>query len=432
MRDHRQGQDTLLSIREHQRYGIALSLLLVLGVGGWAFATEISGAVIGNGQIVVETNVKKVQHQYGGVVSELLVSEGSLVKAGDIVVKLSDTVTRANLAIVDGTLNELLVRQSRLEAERDGRDDIIAPANMNDEMARLMEGERQLWSFRRKARAGQISQLEQRISQAREQIRGLEEQVEAKRQERDFILEELTGLRELWRKKLVPVARVTALERDATRILGESGQLVANIASTRGKIIETELQILQVDQDLRKEASNELRDILVKIAEATERKVTAVDQLNRSDLRAPQDGIVYQLSIHTRGEVVTAGEPAMLIVPSNEALAVETKVAPRDIDQLRVGQQALLRLSALNQRTTPELHAEVTRVGADAEFDRQSGRSFYTVRLSLPKTEIARLTGVRLVPGMPVEAFITTDQRTVISFLTKPMSDQIMRAFRER
>jgi HlyD family secretion protein len=425
-------RDTLLSIRQHQRYGLVLSLLLVVGVGGWAFATEISGAVIGNGQIVVETNVKKVQHQYGGVVSELLVTEGSQVKAGDIVVKLSDTVTRANLAIVEGTLNELLVRQSRLEAERDGLDIIVEPTAMNDEMKRLMEGERQLFSFRRKARDGQISQLKQRIDQAREQIRGLEEQVDAKRQEREFITEELAGLRDLWRKKLVPITRVTALERDATRIVGESGQLTANIASTKGKIIETELQILQVDQDLRKESSNELRDIQVKVAEATERKVTALDQLNRSDLRAPQDGVVYQLSVHTRGEVVAAGEPAMLIVPSDESLAVETKIVPRDIDQLRLGQRARLRLSALNQRTTFELHAEVTRVGADAEFDRQTGRSFYTVRLSLPKTEIAKLNGVKLVPGMPVEAFITTEQRTVMSFLTKPMSDQIMRAFRER
>ena len=190
-------------------------------------------------------------------------------------------------------------------------------------------------------------------------------------------------MRELWRKNLVQIQRVTALERDAARLEGERGQLIASIAQAKGKITETELQILQIDQDLRTEVGKELREIQGKIAELVERKVAAEDQLKRIDIRAPQDGIVHQSTVHTVGGVITAGEPIMLIVPEADALTVEAKLAPQDIDQVRVGQSAVLRFSAFNQRTTPELNGVVSRVSADLTTDQRTGATYYTVRIAI-------------------------------------------------
>ena len=228
------------------------------------------------------------------------------------------------------------------------------------------------------------------------------------------------------------IQRVTALERDAARLEGERGQLIASIAQAKGKITETELQILQIDQDLRSEVAKELREIQGKIAELVERKVAAEDQLKRIDIRAPQDGMVHQSTVHTVGGVITAGEPIMLIVPEADELTVEAKVAPQDIDQVRVGQTAVLRFSAFNQRTTPELNGVVSRVSADLTTDQRTGAAYYAVRITLSESEIARLEGLQLVPGMPVEAFIQTGERTVLSYLMKPFTDQITRSFRSR
>src|SRR5262249_9619991 len=246
------------------------------------------------------------------------------------------------------------------------------------------------------------------------------------------INQELEGVRELWRKNLVPITRVTTLEREAARLRGERGALVASIAQAKGKISETQLQILQVDQDLRSEVSKELGEIRAKTSELIEKRITAEDQLKRIDIRAPQDGRVHQLAVHTVGGVINAGEVIMLIVPAGDVLAVEVRIAPHDIDQIRVSQNAVLRFSAFNQRTTPELNGQVERVSPDITQDQKTGTSFYTVRITLPDSEIARLSDLKLVPGMPVEAFIQTGERTAISYLIKPISDQLMRSWRER
>jgi HlyD family secretion protein len=239
-------------------------------------------------------------------------------------------------------------------------------------------------------------------------------------------------VRELWSKNLVQITRVTALERDAARLEGERGALVSTIAQVKGKITETELQILQVDQDLRTEVGKELAEIRAKVSELVEKKVAAEDQLKRIDIRAPQAGTVHQLAVHTVGGVVTPSEPLMLIVPMADVLTVEVKIARQDIDQVRVGQKAVLRFPAFNQRTRPELSGEVTRVSADTTQDQKTGATFYTVRIGLAEAEIARLNGLRLVPGMPVESFIQTGERTVLSYLTKPFTDQLTKAFKER
>ena len=425
------------SIRSHLLGGLAVVALLAGGVGGLAATTELSGAVIAPGSLVVDSNVKKVQHPTGGVVGELRVRDGDKVKAGDIVVRLDETITQANLAIVVKSLNELQSRLARLEAERDNVDTIVFPAELlaragDPELARSMTGERNLFEFRKSARAGQKAQLRERIAQLKEEIQGLTGQVAAKKRETELIGQELEGVRDLWRKNLVQIQRVTALERDAARLEGERGQLIASTAQAKGKISEIELQILQIDQDLRSEVAKDLREVQGKIAELVERKVAAEDQLKRIDIRAPQNGMVHQSTVHTVGGVITPGEAIMLIVPEADALTVEAKLAPQDIDQVRVGQTAALRFSAFSQRTTPELDGVVSRVSADLTTDQRTGAAYYVVRITLSESELARLEGLRLVPGMPVEAFIRTGERTVLSYVMKPFTDQITRSFRSR
>ncbi|HZB38472.1 MAG TPA: HlyD family type I secretion periplasmic adaptor subunit [Beijerinckiaceae bacterium] len=425
------------SIRRHLLGGLAAVALLAGGVGGLAATTELAGAVIAPGTMVVDSNVKKVQHPTGGVVGELRVRDGDRVKSGDIVVRLDETITQANLAIVVKSLNEMHARLARLEAERDDTADVQFPAELlarsaDPEVKRVIDGERNLFQLRRKARSGQKQQLGERIQQLREEIQGITGQAAAKKREIELIGQELEGVRDLWRKNLVQIQRVTALERDSARLEGERGQLIAATAQSKGKISEIELQIIQIDQDLRSEVAKELREVQAKIAELVERKVAAEDQLKRIDIRAPQDGLVHQLVVHTVGGVITPGEAMMLIVPEADNLTVEAKLNPQDIDQVQPGQKAVLRFSTFNQRTTPELNGTVIRVSADLTTDQRSGVSYYTVRISIPEAEVARLGGLKLLPGMPLEAFIQTGDRTVLSYLMKPMADQIARAFRGR
>jgi HlyD family secretion protein len=411
--------------------------VLVVGVGGWATTTELSGAVIAPGQLVVDSNVKKVQHPAGGVVGELRVKDGDRVKAGDVVVRLDETQARANLAIVAKALDELAARQARGEAERDGADRISFPpdllARKDDlDVERVMAGEQKLFEIRRGAREGQKAQLKEQIAQLGQQIAGTAEQEAAKAKEIDWIKQELKGVRELWKQNLVPFSRVTTLERDGARLEGERGALIANAAQARGRIAETELKILQIDEDLRSEVGKELADIRGKKSELVEKRVAAEDQLKRIDLVAPQDGKVFQRSVHTVGGVIQAGEAVMLIVPDGDSLAIEARIAPHEIDQVHMGQRAVVRFTAFNQRTTPELNGEVVRIGADVTQEEKKNESYYAVRIRVADDELARLDGLRLVAGMPVEAFVQTTPRTVISYLVKPLGDQIARAFKGR
>jgi HlyD family secretion protein len=428
---------TQRSMRRHLVAAIVVVSVLVVGVGGWAATAVISGAVVASGSLVVDTNVKKVQHPTGGIVGELRVRDGDRVHAGDIVVRLDETVTRANLAIVTKGLGEMMARKARLESERDGLDTITFPAQLlaeadDPDRAAAMDSERKLFDLRKTARSGQKAQLKERTAQLGEEITGLAAQQNSKAKEIALIDRELAGVRELWKQNLVQLTRLTALEREAARLDGERGQLVAAAAQAKGKIAETALQILQIDQDLASDVAKELRDVDGKIGEFVERKVTAEDQLKRIDIRAPQDGSVFQLAVHTVGGVITAGDPIMLIVPEADNLSVEVKVNPQDIDQLQLNQKAILRFSAFNARTTPEIEGIVTRISADTSTDQRTGQTYYTIRISMPAEQIERLGNVKLLPGMPVEAFVQTGDRTMLSYLMKPLHDQVMRAFREK
>ena len=425
------------SIRKHVIAGLAVVAVVAGGFGGWASTVEISGALIAPGQIVVETNVKKVQHPTGGVIGELLARDGDVVKEGQILVRLDDTVTKANLAIVTKDLDAALARAARLQAEQSGLDKITFPPQLtkrasDPDVANVMASESKLFEVRVNSRIGQKAQLRERIRQLNEQIDGLTAQGNAKSQEIAFVQQELTGVRDLFDKHLVQISRLTSLERDVARLSGERAQYVASKAEAKGKITETQLQIIQVDKDMVSEVSKDLRETNDKIGELIERKVTAEDQLRRVDIRAPQNGIVEQSTVHTVGGVINAGEAIMLIVPQTDDLQVEAKVDPQDIDKLQVGQKTLLRLSAFDSRTTPELNGVVSRVSPDVATDQRTGRTYYTIRVSMPPKEVARLGEVRLIPGMPVEAFVQTGDRTLMSYLMKPLHDQLMRAFREK
>ncbi|WP_413988995.1 HlyD family type I secretion periplasmic adaptor subunit [Labrys okinawensis] len=428
---------SLRSIRLHLAVGLVIVLVLAGGLGGWASTAEISGALIVSGSVVVDSNIKKVQHPTGGVVGEVRVRDGDVVKSGDIVVRLDDTLTKASLAIVSKNLNGLWAREARLEAEQQGADRIVFPAVLldqraNPEVAAVMASETKLFDVRSIGRSGQKAQLGERITQLNEEIRGLAAQEDAKTQEIGLVEKELEAVRTLYAKKLVEISRITSVEREAARLSGERAQLIAARAQAKGKIAETELQIIQVDKDVVSEVSKDLREANDQIGEAVERKIAAEDQLRRVDIRAPQDGMVLQSTVHTVGGVISAGDAIMLIVPQSDNLSVEAKVNPQDIDQVQIGQKTLLRFSAFNQRTTPELNAAVSRVSPDTTTDQRTGQSYYTIRISIPPQEIARLGDLKIIPGMPVETFVQTGDRTMLSYLIKPLRDQLMRAFREK
>lgn len=425
------------SIRRNLLGGLAVSTMLVGGIGVWAGTADISGAVIAHGVVTVDSNEKKVQHPTGGIVGKIFVRDGDRVEAGDLLVQLSDTIPRANLNIVTKGLDELYARKSRLEAERDGAErmePIPAFANRLDdpEVARIFVVERRLFELRRIAMHGNKERLRERKEQLEKQIQGFSAQVESKTQEIALISKEITGIRHLWQKQLVSISKLTAYEREATRIEGERGQLVSSIAQARGAIAEVELQILQLTKEFSSQTGSELREVDAKIAEFEERKVAAEDQMLRINIRAPTGGTVHQSKVHTVGGVIAAGEPIMLIVPDDDDLVVEVKVAPPDIDKLEVGQRVLLRFTAFNLYSTPEVGGVVSMVAADVSQSERTDEVYYAARVAPDPTELKRLHEITLLPGMPVEAFIRTGDRKVISYLMKPVMDQMTRAFRDR
>ena len=428
--------DPFRSMRSLRRTGMAVAIALVGIVGGWAVTTEIAGAVIATGKVIAAGNTKKVQHPTGGVVGRIFARDGQRVRAGEVLIRLDGTVARTNRDIVIKRLTELLARRARLAAERDGIDAVRFPAELlmqpeRSEAAAVREGERRLFASRRAARNGKIQQLGQRKIQIELSIGGIEIQSKAKADEVKLIARELTGARELWRQGLMPVSKLTTLEREMTRVKGEHGQLLASVAQARAAVAETELQLVQIDQDLASEVGRELAEVNGQIAELRERLIAAEDQLARIDVRAPQAGVVHQSVVHTVGGVIGAGETLMEIVPRDDRFVVEARVEPQDIDQIHTSQAAVLRFSAFNQRTTPEVSGTVEVVAANTTVDQASRRSHYAVRIAVAESELARLGEVSLVSGMPVEAFIRTHERNVLSYLLKPLTDQLQRAFRD-
>ncbi|MGY4475946.1 HlyD family type I secretion periplasmic adaptor subunit [Bradyrhizobium sp. USDA 3364] len=424
------------SVRQHILAVAMAAAFLVASIGIMGAATKMSGAIISQGSLVVESSVKKVQHPSGGVAKKLLVEDGSRVAKNDLLILMDETVAQANLTAVTKSLWELEARRARLQAERDGDAETAFPdsvASLSDPSAQaVVSGERRFFQLRKDANEGQKQQLKEQIAQLKEQISGMQDQLNAKKQEADLIANELTGVQQLWEQRLVSLSRLSALQRDSARLLGERGQLTASIAQARGKISETELKILQVDQDFRSGVAKELADIRAKYADTIEKQVTAKDQTEKLEIRAPQAGVVHDLTIHTQGGVIAAGETIMTIVPDRDNLIVETHVAPQDIDQVKLAASAVLRFTNFNQRTTPEIEGEVSRIGADVSRDDKTAPTYFLVRIAIPPSELNKLATTHLLPGMPVEVFIPTSERTVLSYLIKPLADQVHRAFREK
>ena len=298
--------------------------------------------------------------------------------------------------------------------------------------SRVIAGERRLFESKRKVADGQKAQLKERIGQLRQEIQGLTSQRDAKAKELALVREEFARVDDMHKRNLLPVTRVLAMQREETRIAGEHGAFVAQIARTSGQIAETELNILAIDQATRNDAQKEMREAEARIAELSERRLAAEDQLKRIDIRSPQAGIVHDLNVHTVGGVIAAGEAIMQIVPTGELLSIEVRIAPNDIDQVAIGQTATLRFPAFNQRTTPELFGTLSHVAADLTREAQTGTGFYVARIKPTADSLAKFVSLKLVPGMPVEAFVETGQRTALSYFVKPFSDQLVRTFRER
>lgn len=428
-------------IRKLNLIGIGTVAILIFGVGGWAAVAQLSGAVIAPGFVVVESNVKKVQHPSGGIVGQIFVRDGSVVEEGQILVRLDDTVPRANLGVIRSQLDELMARQARLTAERDNVEVISFPEELTGrggepQVAGAISGEQKLFESRRQSRLGQRALLQERVAQIAEEIRGLSAQRKAKEGEISLIGEELKGVSELYAKNLVSIMRYMALQRDKTKLEGEHGQLGAEIARARGRTSETELQIIQLEKDFITDVLKELREVEGKVAELKERMIAAVDQLRRIDIRSPGNGTVLQLTVHTVGGVIGAGETIMLIVPQADQLVIEARVAPVDIDQIVMGAPVQVRIQAGNQRTTPSVTGKVTHISADLTRENASGgqpaQAYFLTRISLDEGSVKSLGDLKLVPGMPAEALIETGVRTPLEFLIKPLQEQIARTFRER
>jgi HlyD family secretion protein len=421
-------------IRLHIVGATGVMALLVLVVGGWAATAKLSGAVIAPGTFVVEKNVKKVQHSFGGIVREINIKNGDRVAADQVLMRLDPTQIEAELGIINAQLIELTTRKARLSAERDNKDGVVMPAGFADRGAghrEAAEGEIRLFEEMRRTRDSQKSQLKLRIVQLEEEISGLEMQRKAKSGELALIKRELVQVRHLHEKKLTAITRVYAMEREETRLSGEHGGLTAQVARAKGQISEIGLQILAVDENARAQAQRELRAIDSRLSELAEREVAAKDKLNRIDIRAPQGGIVHELSVHTLGGVITAAEQIMLIVPEEDNLTIQARVSPADVDQIRLGGQAKLRLSAFSQQDTPELAGHVVQLSADITVDPKTGMSHYVARLEMDEKARRDVGHLKLIPGMPVEVYISTGERTALSYLAKPLTDQMSRAFRE-
>ncbi len=415
--------------------GTTLGFLLVAGAGGWAATMQLSGAVIAQGQIAVDQQIKAIQHRDGGIVSEIAVREGDLVKEGQVLLRLDDVQTRAELSIVRAQLLELTVRRARLLAERDLLTGIEFPGSLDIRHAEtrlLVSGEQRLFEGNRLNRESRKQQLELGTVQVAKEIVGLEAQRSSKSDEIALVEEQRRKLEKLTRQQLIERAPLYAANRDFARLQGEQGEIDAAIARARSKVNEIRLQIIAIDETARTEAQRELTAVETKLSELQDRQMAISDRLSRTEIRAPLSGTVNELNIHTIGGVITPAEVLVTIVPANARLKVEVMLQPTAIDQVEPGSSARLRLTALNQRTTPELFGLVSHVSPATTRDAASGQLYYKGDVEIEEGELAKIGKSRLIPGMPVEVYVTTSERTALSYLVKPIVDQFSKAFRER
>jgi HlyD family secretion protein len=413
--------------------GSVMAILLLGGIGGWSATAKLSGAVISTGTVLVDENVKVIQHLYGGVISAIDVRKGQDVAAGQILLRLDDVQIRTEQSILVGQLAELVARRARLVAERDAAPEIIFPDDFlgtYPDALLVLQGERQLFDSTRRNRQSQRGQLQLQVAQLHEEIAGMEIQAVALTDELTLMREERARMGSLAEKGLIETTRLNATDRELARMNGSQGELAASIARSHARISEIELQILSIDELGYTEAQRELRAVEASIAELQDRLSEVIDRLDRTLIRSPVDGTVNELAVTTLGGVISPAEHLLTIVPADADLKIEFRVAINDIDQIEVGQDAKLRFSAFNQRTTPEIEGMVSRVSAAATSDPESGQSYYLAEAEVTG-DLSVLGDRGLVPGMPVDVFVQTQEQVAIAYFVKPFTDQISRAFRE-
>lgn len=416
--------------------GQALIVLLAFLVA-WSFFTRISGAVIASGTLVVESNIKTVKHKEGGVVAEIAVRNGDRVATGELLLRLQSVAVRASLDVVQRQLNRLAAMRGRLVAERDGleqvsRPKLFKPVSYVEPDSALQTEQEEMMLARKAALASRLQQLHEQIRQFDIQIDGFVIQSKAKREEISLIELELPGLEKLLRNSLVSASRVYGLRRDLTRLEAEIGALKTEAARASTAKSERHSQIFQLQQEHRADVMQQIFEVDIEIARLQEQEIALTDQLKRTEIRAPTGGYVHQLGIHTAGGYISSAEPLMLIVPEGDALIVEAKVNPSDVDQVLTGQAAIIRLPGLDRNSTPELTGYVKSVSAETIQDQTTGLRFYLVQLALPERESSKIPDVQLLPGMPVEVLMETSERSILSYLTKPITDQLARALNEQ
>ncbi len=427
-----------ISSTRHVTLGLCVLAVLVFGFGGWSILSNISGAVVASGQVEVEQNRQVVQHPDGGVVAEILVDEGDLVAAGDVLIRLDSGTMRSELNIVEGELFEVMSRSARLKAERDGSDTVQPDpllreaAERDSEVRGLLEGQVRLFEARNQTMASEIEQLEKRIGQIATQIQGFEAQQTALARQLEIIRSELATQQRLFNDGISTDERLLALQRDEARLTGSVGELTAKRGEAEERMTEIELQILGRGRTRREEAITQLRDLQYRELELSERQRVLIEQLGRMDIRAPVSGIVYGKQVFTPRSVIRAADALMFLIPQDRPLIIAAQVAPTDVDEIFVGQDVILRFPAFSSRTTPELAGRVTQVSADAFSDEQSGLTYYRAQVVLSEEELAKLPeGLTLIPGMPVETLLRTSDRSPMAYLLKPLTDYFANAFRE-
>ncbi len=417
--------------------GFLALFLLVGGVGYWSVRVEIAGAVISSGMIRVESNRQVVQHPTGGVVGKINVKEGDVIEAGDVLVRLDDVNLRSELSILESQLFEIMARKGRLVAERDGADrPVFEPAFEpldlpESEQKKLIDGQLRLFQARRDSLEKEAEQLAERTVQIGSQVSGTEAQLEAYKIQVGLVRQELKDQQALLEKGLTRAAQITTLQRKEASLLGDIGNLQASIAQFAGMITEIEVQILKLQVTRREEAITTLRDLQFREIELVERRLSTLATMSRLDIKAPVSGVVYGNQVFALQSVIQPADPIMYIIPQNSSLVINARIEAIHIDQISVGQEAALRFSAFDQRTTPEVIGHVTKVSPDVFQDENTGVGYYQVELLPDDGEIAKLGDIRLLPGMPVEAYIRTEARTPLQYLVKPLTDYFNKAFRE-
>ena len=415
-----------------------LTIAVLLGtLGAWSVGTRIAGAVVAPGQVRVESQRQVVQHPDGGVVGDIMVREGDLVAEGDPLIRLDDTFLRSELVVLERQLLEIFARRARLEAEQLGADSIefgeppAATTLSRDWIEDQIEGQRDLFNARRESRAKEIAQLREQAAQIDNQIEGMDAQLAALSRQLELISKEETDLDTLLQRGLVQQGRVLELQREEARLEGQIGQLTAQRAEAKGRIAGIEIEILRLGDSRREEAITRLRDLRFSEIDLEERRIRLGERMARLDLRAPMDGRVFGSRVFARQSVIRAAEPVLYIVPDGQPMEVLSRIDPIDIEQVFVGQPVTLRFSTYDQRTTPDVGGEVVRVSADTVVDETTGAAFYEVVIMPDAEALAALPDIEMLPGLPVEAFIRTGDRTPLSYLTSPLTGYFNRAFRD-